>query len=103
VGPDLATVVTGAAFRIGEKIVSGSHFLEILIEPALAGVEIGMKLLCELAIGALDIVIRRAAWDAEHRVGVSHLSHFASNGASQQRLSLPGLRLKALNGGIILR
>ena len=67
---DLAAIVTRAFRRIGEDVVGAADLLEACLGGLVAGVEIGMVLLGEAAIGALDVPRARGLGDAHHLIGI---------------------------------
>ncbi len=74
-GVDFAAVVAGPLLRIVQEVVGGGDLLEALFGRAVAGVEIGVQLLGELAVGLLDVALRSGLFDAENAVGiVRHLT-----------------------------
>src|SRR3546814_589408 len=69
---DLAAIEPRSLLGIGEQIVCAGGLLELQLDLRIAGVQIGMQLLRELAVGLLDVVLRRRARHAEDIVRVSH-------------------------------
>ena len=61
-------VVLGPLGLVAENVVSFLDFLELDLSLLVAGIAVGVKLPRELAVGALDLLIRGAAFDAENIV-----------------------------------
>src|SRR6185312_1297099 len=76
VGADLAAVVARALLRVGQQLIGRGHLLELLLDRALAGVEIGMELLGKPTIGALQLVLRGRSRQAQHGIRISHHSYY---------------------------
>ena len=72
-GVDLAAIVAPAPFGIGQDVVGGGHLLEALADLRLVRVQVGMHLLGELAVGALDVVLAGVPGDAER--GIEIVAH----------------------------
>src|SRR5579883_1974223 len=70
-GVDLAAVEAGALVLVRQQIIGRRDLLEARLGLFVAGVEIGMMPLGELAIGGADLLLARILGDAEHLVGVS--------------------------------
>jgi len=66
-------VVELALFGAGEDLEGGAHLLELLLGGLVAGVHVRVVLARELPVRLLDLVLARAAGDAEQLVEV--LSH----------------------------
>src|SRR5882724_9157608 len=69
-GVDLAAVVARPLLGIGQDVVGGVDRLEARGGILLAGIEVGVMLLGELAIGAPDLLLARLALDAEDGIRV---------------------------------
>ena len=59
-----------ATLWVGEHVVRGVGLLEPFLGLAVAGVRIGVVLLGQLPVGALDVALGRVRRDAEHLVVV---------------------------------
>jgi hypothetical protein len=64
-------VVLLALLGIGEHRVGLADLLELRLGLLVAGVDVGVVLAGELAVGGLDVLFGRGAADAEHRVIVA--------------------------------
>ncbi len=71
-GIDLAAVEPRPLLGVGQQIIGGGHLLELLLDPLVAGIEIGMQPLGEPAVAALDVLGRGGAPDAERLVRIFH-------------------------------
>ena len=71
-GIDLAGVEAPALVGIAEQVVGARHLLEFLLSRLVAGIEVGMQLLRQLAIGALNLGSGGRRGDAEDLVRISH-------------------------------
>jgi hypothetical protein len=69
-GIDLAPVEAGPFLRVAEEIVGSRHSLELLFSLPVAGIEIGMKLLCEAPVGLLDLLGGGARLCSEHVIRI---------------------------------
>src|SRR5262249_5702150 len=69
---DLAGVELAPLLGIAEQVIGGRRLLEPRLHLLVAGVDVGMQLLRELAISLLDLVRRCARGNAECFVRVSH-------------------------------
>src|SRR5581483_4049260 len=77
VGVDLAMVVLPALHRVADDVVGGRDLLEPLLRrAAVAGIDVGMQLLGQLAIGPANLLVGRIARHSQHLVGV--LGHIPS-------------------------
>src|SRR5690606_7007371 len=87
-------VITLALLWIREHLVSLGCFLELLLGLRIVWVAIGMILERHLAIGPLDLLLRRAAVDAEYLVVVVHLCEVGGRRSEvgNQRSELRGRR-----------
>src|SRR5690242_5342286 len=65
----LAAVVAGAFLRVGQDVVRGRDRLETRLGGRLPGVQIGVKLLGELAVRLADLLGGGVRLDAEHLIG----------------------------------
>src|SRR3546814_14848420 len=63
---DLAAVVARPLVRIGQQGVGGGDLLDAPLGLRFARVQVGVVLLRQLAVGATDLVFRRAPRDAPH-------------------------------------
>ena len=63
-------VVLLALLGITENVVRGRDLLEALLGRDVAGIRVGVVLLGELPVRALDVLVRRARLEAEHAVEV---------------------------------
>src|SRR5690606_15048536 len=93
--PDL--VVFLALFRIGEDRVRLGDVLEALLRRLVARVGVGVELLGELAVGALDLVLARVGRDLQDRVEV--LLHPVAVHVSRPRSRTRGPRGPGGSGG----
>ena len=75
-GVDLAPVEAGALVLVAQEVIGGGDGLEPVLGLLVAGVEIGMQLLGELAVGLPDLVQAGVALDAQCLVRVG--SHVCS-------------------------
>jgi hypothetical protein len=75
-GVDLAAVVAPSLLGVREDVVGGGHLREALGDVGLVGIEIGMQLLGQAPVGALDLVLAGVALDAED--GVEIVAHGCS-------------------------
>ncbi len=74
---DLAPIEAGALVRVGEQVVGASNRLEPLRRLRLAGIDVRVKFLGELAVGRPDGRLVIGALDAERRIGiVCHRAEF---------------------------
>ena len=64
-------VIGGALVHVGEHAVRLARFLEHLFRFRVIRIAVGMKLQRELAVGALDLNVRRAAAYAQHFVVIA--------------------------------
>jgi hypothetical protein len=64
-------VVLLALLGIGQHRVGLADLLELGLGLLVAGVDVGMVLARELAVGGLDVLFGRGAADAEHRVVIA--------------------------------
>ena len=88
--PGVAEGVVGlATLRIGQDLVGLVDLLEPLVRPGLRA-DVRMPLLGELAEGALDVVVRRAAGHAEDVVVVTLGSHATGSIGSVAAATLGG-------------
>src|SRR5438132_531064 len=65
---DLAAIVAGALLRIRQDVVGGRDRLEARLGGRLSRVQIGVKLLGELAVGLADLVGGGVRLDPEHLI-----------------------------------
>ena len=81
---DLAAIEARALLRVAQQIVGGTDVLEFPLRILVPGIEVGVQLLREPAIGLLDFRRRRVALDAQHLVGIAraHEGSSAVNAAS---------------------
>ena len=82
---DLPAVEPRPLFRVRQQRVRGRHGLEPVLRRGVAGVEVGVVLLGELAIGPADIVLAGVPLHAERRVRIVQavrLPAFAPQAAS---------------------
>src|SRR5207245_3076437 len=70
-GIDLAAVEARPLGRIREQLVGLGGFPELLLDP-LVGIDVGVQLLREPAIGALDLIRRGGTPQAQYLVGIFH-------------------------------
>ena len=76
-GVDLAAIELAPLLLVGQQLVGGGALLEPLLRLLVAGMQVGMRGLGELAIGAADLVRGRVTANAQHLVGIAH-AHLAS-------------------------
>ena len=71
-GIDLAAVVLLALLRVADDLVGARHLLEALLRGDLrvSGVQVGMQLLGQLAIGAANVVFARVARHTQNHIGI---------------------------------
>ncbi len=69
-GIDLALVVARALLGVADQIVGGRDILELLLRRLVAGVEIGMQLLGERAVGLADVLGGGILGDTQDLVGI---------------------------------
>src|SRR5262249_44836733 len=70
-GVDLAPIVLLALLRVADNAIGVGDLLEALLGgAAVGGVEIGVQLLGELAVGATNVVLGSGPRHAQHHVGV---------------------------------
>src|SRR5260370_19699412 len=74
---DLAAIEARALLGVGEQLVGGADRLEACLRLLVPGVEVGVILLGELAVGAADLLGARIALDAEDRIRVVSGHRFA--------------------------
>ena len=65
-GVDLAAIEAGALFRIAQETIGRRNILELPLGALVAGIEVGMQLLGQAAIGLLDIIRGSRLVDAEN-------------------------------------
>ena len=70
-GVDLAAVEAGALVLVRQDVVGAGNLLEARLGLLVAGIEIGVVALGELAIGAANVVFARILLDAQHFIGIS--------------------------------
>ena len=70
VGVDLAAVEPRALVLVGEQVVGLGHVREALGGLGVVLVAVGMQLLGELAVGGLDVLLARAALNAQGRIRI---------------------------------
>ena len=68
-------VVALAFFGVGEHVVGFVDLLELFLGHFIAGVEVGVVFLGELAVGALDLGVAGIFADAQHLVVISFFCH----------------------------
>ena len=66
--------ICAAWSAIAQEIVGGGGLLELRLDLLVAGIEVGVQLLGELAIGALDVLVARAARHAQDFVRIGHVT-----------------------------
>jgi hypothetical protein len=71
-GVDLAAVVARPLGRIRQQVVGRRELLELLLDPLVAGIEVGMQFLGQRAIGLLDVVGAGRGLHAQGFVGCCH-------------------------------
>jgi hypothetical protein len=71
-------VVLGALGGIAQDLVGLGRLLEHVLGLRIVRVAVGVVLQGELAIGALDLVRRGAAADAQHFVVITLVGHYSS-------------------------
>jgi hypothetical protein len=69
-GVDLAAIVLAALARVRKDLVGGGDLREALGDVRLVGIEVGMQLLGETPVVALDVVLAGVAADAEGGIEV---------------------------------
>ena len=69
---DLAAIESGALVLVGQQVIGLGHLGETLGRLGVPRIAIGVQFLGELAIGALDVLLGRAARNAQDRVGIGH-------------------------------
>src|SRR5262249_50909549 len=69
-GVDLAAVKSRALVGVADQVVRRRHCLELVLGLLVAGVEVGMQLLRQPAIGLLNVVLRRVLLDAKDLIGI---------------------------------
>ena len=72
IGVDLAAVVLHPRILVVQQMVGGRHLFEALSDRRLPGMQVGMKLLGELAIGGLDGGLASGLRNAKNSVKILH-------------------------------
>jgi FAD synthase len=71
-GVDLAAIVTGALFRVGQQVVGVVKFLEALRRLGVTRMQVGMVAFGELPVGRFDRRLIRVTLQAKDFIGISH-------------------------------
>ena len=71
-------VVTGALIRVGQHLIGFVQFLEAGFRFLVVGVQVGVAFLRLLAVGALNVLIRRVFIDTQHFVIIALVRHVCS-------------------------
>ncbi|KAF5055611.1 hypothetical protein DSECCO2_375850 [anaerobic digester metagenome] len=71
-------VVLGALGCVAQDLVGLGRLLEHVLGLRIVRVAVGVVLQGELAIGALDLISRGTAADAQHFVVIALVSHYSS-------------------------
>jgi hypothetical protein len=67
---DLAAIELGALVLVGQQVIGARHFAEALGRLGIVLVGVGVQLLGELAIGGLDVLLARAARNAQDGIWI---------------------------------
>src|SRR5690606_18533282 len=71
-GVNLASVVAPALHLVGQEVIGGAHLLEAVGHVGLAGIEVRVKLLGQLAVRRLDFLFGGRLGDAQNLVWILH-------------------------------
>jgi hypothetical protein len=72
-GVDLAPIELGALLLVAQNFVGRIDLRKLGLRLRVAAMAVGMVLLGELAIGALDLSLARGAAESQNIIGVAHL------------------------------
>ena len=69
----------GTGLALGDGVISGLHFLEVLLGGGVVGVQVGMPALALGAVGFFDLFIAGSALDDQHLIRISHWIYFLTS------------------------
>ena len=69
-GVDLAAIVACPLFRIADQVIGRGDCLEFLLRRPVAGIEVGMQRLGELAVGSANLIRRGLLLHAQDGIGI---------------------------------
>ena len=69
---DLAAIKPRALGGVGDNVVGGGDFLELLLDILAPRIDVRVQFLRQLAISRLDFIRACGPWDTEDLIGIRH-------------------------------